>query len=83
MYITALMLGLAGSLHCAGMCSPLVVAVHAKNPFLASKLFYNSGRVFMYSVLGLIVGFLAVCFNHSRYKMWYPLVLDCCLSFWA
>jgi uncharacterized protein len=52
MWWTALLLGLAGSLHCAGMCSPLVLAVTAQNPFLRSKIVYNTGRVLVYGGLG-------------------------------
>jgi uncharacterized protein len=52
MFYTAVVMGLAGSLHCAGMCSPLAVAVLRNRPFLLSSLLYNTGRVFLYSLLG-------------------------------
>lgn len=51
---TAIVLGLAGSLHCAGMCSPLAMAVTARKPFLLHKVLYNSGRVLTYGLLGLM-----------------------------
>ncbi|MCX8489832.1 MAG: sulfite exporter TauE/SafE family protein [Cyclobacteriaceae bacterium] len=56
MWWTALLIGLAGSLHCAGMCSPLVLAVTAQNPFLKSKIVYNIGRVLVYAGLGAFAG---------------------------
>lgn len=53
MLTTAFILGLAGSLHCAGMCSPLAYAVTARGGgIVANKVIYNLGRIFMYCVLG-------------------------------
>jgi sulfite exporter TauE/SafE len=52
--VTALIMGLAGSFHCVGMCSPLVMAATAHNPFLLSKVIYNSGRVLVYGILGAL-----------------------------
>ncbi len=56
MLLTALILGFAGSLHCAGMCSPLAFAVVSKSgTALLSRVLYNIGRILMYCVLGAIV----------------------------
>lgn len=54
MWVTALIMGIAGSLHCAGMCSPLVAAATLHKPFLPAKLLYNGGRVFTYGILGAL-----------------------------
>lgn len=61
MIATALIMGLAGSLHCVGMCSPLVLAVSSggRDAFL-NRLIYNTGRIFTYSLLGMIVGFVGM-----------------------
>jgi sulfite exporter TauE/SafE len=59
MLTTALILGFAGSLHCAGMCSPLAFAVTNKGG-IANKILYNLGRIFMYSLLGAVVSSLGV-----------------------
>ena len=57
---TALLLGLVGSLHCAGMCGPLALALPlagSSGPgFVAGRLAYNFGRVVTYCCLGLIFG---------------------------
>jgi len=56
---TALALGLAGSLHCAGMCGPLALALPAsgnRRAFVAGRLLYNSGRVLTYALLGTLLG---------------------------
>lgn len=56
MLTTAFILGLAGSLHCVGMCSPLAYAVTARGgTVLVNKILYNVGRILMYCVLGAIV----------------------------
>jgi len=59
MLTTAIILGFAGSLHCAGMCSPLAFAVTNKSG-LANKILYNVGRIFMYCVMGAIVSSIGV-----------------------
>jgi sulfite exporter TauE/SafE len=53
MLTTAFILGLAGSLHCVGMCSPLAYAVTGRGgDIIMSKLIYNLGRILMYCILG-------------------------------
>lgn len=68
MYWTALFMGLAGGLHCVGMCGPLVLAVTAKNPFMGGKIIYNLGRVSMYGFLGLIVTVFGVFIDITQYQ---------------
>lgn len=56
---TAFVLGFVGSLHCAGMCSPLMMAVSNLSPsVIANKLLYNGGRIFTYGIVG--AGFSSV-----------------------
>ncbi len=56
MLITAFILGIAGSLHCAGMCSPLAFAVTSKGgSVLINRGLYNSGRILVYCILGMVV----------------------------
>lgn len=54
------MLGFAGSLHCIGMCGPLALALPVHHLSTARKtlsiLLYQIGRVFTYTMLGLIFG---------------------------
>ena len=61
--ITApLLLGLAGSLHCVGMCGPLLIALPLgnaeKRKILGQMLVYHSGRILVYVLLGLLFGLL-------------------------
>lgn len=61
--LTAFVLGIVGSLHCVGMCGPIVLALppdktHTRNQFFLSRLTYNGGRLITYAVLGMIFGSL-------------------------
>jgi sulfite exporter TauE/SafE len=65
MYLTAFILGISGSLHCAGMCSPLVMAVTSQKSFWI-KVIYNSGRVLSYGAMGAVAAQLGqFAFLHS------------------
>jgi uncharacterized protein len=58
--LTPLLIGLAGSLHCVGMCGPLVLAVFPgqgqQTRILAPLAVYHMGRIGGYSLLGLLFG---------------------------
>ncbi len=68
MWWTALIMGFAGSLHCAGMCSPLAMAVTSQNPFLLNKIIYNTGRILTYGILGMIAAGLGSMFMITPYQ---------------
>ena len=56
-----LILGLAGSLHCVGMCGPLALALPvgmSRASFLAGRLLYNAGRLVTYAVFGAGFGLI-------------------------
>lgn len=61
-WTTALLTGLAGSLHCIGMCGPLAMALPVgRLPQGQRKLargLYHAGRLSAYSLLGAVVGTL-------------------------
>jgi uncharacterized protein len=60
MLFSALLLGLAGSLHCVGMCGPLLLAlpVEARDKWavFSQMLRYHSGRILTYALLGVLFG---------------------------
>jgi len=62
MLLSALILGLMGSLHCVGMCGPIafMLPVDRTNNFKKfSQIFiYHFGRLLAYGILGLIFGIL-------------------------
>lgn len=58
---TAVMLGLAGSLHCVGMCGPIALALPRPNgpaTLLPGRLLYNAGRILTYAGLGALFGWM-------------------------
>lgn len=67
--ITILLASLAGSLHCAGMCGPIVVMATSldKQYVSQSKLTfaYHTGRFIVYTILGIIAGTIGLAFNLS------------------
>ncbi|MCU0429408.1 MAG: sulfite exporter TauE/SafE family protein [Cytophagaceae bacterium] len=54
--MSALALGLGGSLHCVGMCGPLWLRVANNSVRKATFYYYQSGRVGVYALLGLLAG---------------------------
>ncbi len=69
MWMAALLLGLAGSFHCAGMCSPLIMAVTGiRHPFFVRKVIYNTGRIFSYMILGALATGLGSHFQFNGFQ---------------
>lgn len=68
--------GLFGSLHCVGMCGPIVAALPADSrsrvSFLIGRVLYNLGRVTTYAVIGLIFGLI----GHSIFIAGYQQALS-------
>ncbi|WP_299053354.1 sulfite exporter TauE/SafE family protein [uncultured Polaribacter sp.] len=62
MYLSALLFGLLGSFHCVGMCGPIafMLPIDRKNKTKGffQLLNYHLGRLFTYSLIGLLFGFL-------------------------
>jgi len=52
----AFLLGLMGSLHCVGMCGPVMLAFNGVNQKSGGFLLYHSGRILSYLMIGLILG---------------------------
>ena len=77
--LTAFALGLVGSLHCAGMCGPLALALpHAGNrpaSFCVGRIAYNLGRMVTYCVLGLIFGLLGKTLLLAGIQRWVSIAL--------
>lgn len=74
--IAALTLGLAGSLHCLGMCGPLVVAVHhtSGNNYRWQHIVYNAFRILVYMLLGIATGMIGKTFVTLGFQRWLALV---------
>lgn len=62
MFLSAILLGLLGSFHCIGMCGPIafMLPINRENKIKGffQILSYHFGRLFTYSLIGLLFGFL-------------------------
>ena len=62
MLVSAILLGLMGSLHCVGMCGPIafMLPVDRSNNFkrIGQTLLYHLGRLLAYGIIGLLFGLL-------------------------
>lgn len=65
--IAAFSSGVIGSLHCVGMCGPLVASMpfvsHKKGHLLNGMMQYHAGRLLMYIIIGAIVGAVGKTFH--------------------
>ena len=66
-FLPALGLGFAGSLHCVGMCGPIAMAIPVGNGSSASQFrnyfLYHFGRISSYAMLGFLFGTLGYGLN--------------------
>jgi sulfite exporter TauE/SafE len=88
--LAAFLLGLAGSLHCAAMCGPLVLAVNTArrlNPGgpgtgfcrrdITRNLAYHGGRFVTYSFLGAISGLIGTAIIFAGFQRWISIAAGC------
>ncbi len=77
--IAGFTLGAIGSMHCVGMCGPLAMALpvhHFSSPkkLLAISL-YQFGRIFTYSLFGLVLGFAGRHIYLAGYQQWFSVIM--------
>jgi sulfite exporter TauE/SafE len=82
-YWTALILGLVGSLHCAGMCGPLALALPDAGVstfrHFSGRLAYNLGRVVTYCLLGVVFGVVGKVLWLAGVQRWVSIALGVAL----
>lgn len=63
-----------GSLHCAGMCGPLVLALPSSGSTrfsqIAGRLAYNAGRIGIYGLLGAVFGLVGQTLVLAGVQRW-------------
>jgi hypothetical protein len=78
-FASALMLGLVGSLHCAGMCGPIAIALPLNNQSWVSRisggLLYNAGRTITDGVLGAFFGLAGMGLALGGLQQWVSIIL--------
>ncbi len=72
-----MLLGLAGSLHCVGMCGPLILMFpfDAKSKIIGytQNVIYHFGRVFVYGLLGLLFGLVFQIVELKYFEQYFSL----------
>ena len=72
--LTAIVLGLVGSLHCAGMCGPLALALpmtgNSRATFVLGRVAYNLGRIVTYCLLGAAFGLVGQTLAFAGFQRW-------------
>lgn len=75
----AFIMGLAGSLHCIGMCGPLALSLPVSHENSLSRIsggmIYNGGRILSYSAMGLLFGSFGSLFIASKWQSSLSIVL--------
>lgn len=75
---TGLVFGLVTSLHCAGMCGPIAVALPLHGNTVGQKLFggflYNIGRTVTYVALGAVLGLFGQGINALGFQSWLSVI---------
>ena len=75
----AYILGFLGSLHCAAMCGPLLLALPVTaggaGRFVAGRIVYQLGRVATYCLLGVVAGFVGRSIFLAGLQRWLSLAL--------
>ena len=78
-FAIALMLGLLGSLHCAAMCGPLMLAlpVPPGGParFVVGRVVYQLGRIATYCLLGILAGLVGKSLFVAGFQRWLSIAL--------
>jgi sulfite exporter TauE/SafE len=78
-YVLALALGLLGSLHCAAMCGPLMLALPVAPGgaarFIAGRFIYQSGRITTYACLGITAGLVGKSVLLAGMQRWLSITL--------
>ncbi len=76
---SAFVMGLAGSLHCIGMCGPLALSLpvshNSKLSRISGGLIYNSGRIISYAAMGLVFGSLGNLVIATKWQSGLSIVL--------
>lgn len=66
--------GILGSVHCIGMCGPIVVGLPAgfsnRSRLLISRLLYSGGRVMTYILMGAMVGLIGKSIVLAGFQRW-------------
>ena len=75
---TAFVLGFIGSLHCLGMCGPIVLVLprdaQSGLRFFFGRLAYVLGKAVTYGMMGIVVGLIGQAFLLAGFQQWLGII---------
>lgn len=78
-FLSALILGLMGSFHCAGMCGPIALSLPLGDNNIYKKIFggtlYNVGRTITYGIMGAFFGSIGQGFGMVGFQKWVSIIM--------
>ncbi|MEK9613937.1 MAG: sulfite exporter TauE/SafE family protein [Flavobacteriaceae bacterium] len=79
------LLGLSGSLHCVGMCGPIAYLLPIKKGEGENwqRIQYHLGRVFTYTLLGILLGTIGWYINLSFFHQGLSVIVGAFLILWS
>lgn len=81
--LSGLVLGLIGSVHCAGMCGPLALALPGSGRttcgYFAGRVVYNLGRILTYCLFGVVFGLAGRTLVLAGVQRWVSITLGIAL----
>lgn len=87
MYAAIFLLGLAGSIHCAGMCGPLTLVAPVNRDYrmlmLRDMSIYHLFRIGVYAILGAIIGSVGQLFSISKIQMGAAILFGTLMVIWG
>lgn len=76
---SAFLLGFAGSLHCAGMCGPLMLALpggeNGPGSLAVRRLTHHAGRLTVYALMGLALGGVGESLALAGLQQWVSIAI--------
>lgn len=85
--VSAFVLGIMSSLHCLGMCGPLVIGILPPATSVYTRfgllLLYHGGRLMIYGILGLLVGSVAQQINLPHAQQYLSVILGSLMLLWV
>ena len=75
--VAAFIMGFIGSLHCLGMCGPIVLLIEGRgdaNPVM-KRILYNTGRIVTYMAMGAISGSIGKVVFMSGFQQHFSVIL--------
>ena len=85
--LSALALGILSSLHCLGMCGPLVIGILPRQASAVKKtwvlVLYHSGRLLIYGILGVLAGLIGQKLFMPNFQQSLSIALGCIVLLWV